>query len=696
MKSGRSWRRTAACAGGRTNNSIGAAGGHVRGDRQVRAFELSGLAPCRRWAVWLPILIWATLHPTTNGAAQTGPDLVATLSLDSLLNVPISAAAKYEQRAGEAPAAVTIVTAADIAQHGYQTLDQVLAGVRGFYTSYDRNYTYIGVRGFSRPTDFNNRILLLLNGHPVNEIVYGTAGAGTDFGVNLDAVERIEIVRGPGSALYGNNAMLAVINVVTQTGRDVDGLRATVQGGSFGGITAGATGGESFDNGVDVFVSAEVGRIDGHDLFFPEYQDSSATAGVATRLDWDRFGHVFTRASFRGLSVQARATARRKGIPTGAYGTTFNDPAARTLDSWQSVVVKFDQPISAATQIVLRGSLDRYTYRGWYPGEVLEEDATRAEWLGAEARLVWDPRPEHRLTLGSEFLHGPRADYRMWSGTETLFDANYPFDVWSLYAQHEFHASSWLTLTGGVRHDAHTDMPASTTPRAAAVVNPLPGAILKILYGEAFRVPNVYERHYSADDFKTNRLLTREQIRTSEIAWEQRISSAWFGTVSLYRYDIDGLIDTAVDQADSLLHFVNRDEVHADGVEIEVDARLGRSISGEVSYSLQHSRAAGRRLTNSPDHLAKARISAPLSRVFAAAAELRYEAERATVYETFTPAYLLTNLALSTTDIRGLRATALVRNVFDARYATPGGFEHRQAAIVQDGRTLAVKLAYTF
>jgi len=117
---------------------------------------------------------------------QEKEDDLAGRSLDELLNIKINTAAKYEQTSREAPAAVTIITAEDIKTYGYETLEDVFKSVRGFYTSNDRNYSYVGVRGFSRPTDFNNRILLLLNGHTANEDYHGLALIGTEAEQPLD------------------------------------------------------------------------------------------------------------------------------------------------------------------------------------------------------------------------------------------------------------------------------------------------------------------------------------------------------------------------------------------------------------------------------------------------------------------------------------------------------------------------------
>ena len=103
------------------------------------------------------------------GFAQQDALAIQDISLESLLNVRVSTASKYEQTAREAPAAVTVITAEDIERYGYESLGDVLASIRGFYTSYDRNYAYLGTRGFGRPTDDNNRILVLTNGLSTND-----------------------------------------------------------------------------------------------------------------------------------------------------------------------------------------------------------------------------------------------------------------------------------------------------------------------------------------------------------------------------------------------------------------------------------------------------------------------------------------------------------------------------------------------
>ena len=108
-------------------------------------------------------------------AAQDSAFLAPDRSLDSLLNTKVSAAAKYDQTVRQVAGSITIVTAEDIRRFGYRSLDEILQSSAGFYLTYNREYDYIGVRGFGRSNDHNNRILLLLDGHTSNEGLTGSS-----------------------------------------------------------------------------------------------------------------------------------------------------------------------------------------------------------------------------------------------------------------------------------------------------------------------------------------------------------------------------------------------------------------------------------------------------------------------------------------------------------------------------------------
>jgi outer membrane receptor for ferrienterochelin and colicin len=107
-------------------------------------------------------LLICILNLSSASAADKGD--LTDLSLQELMNVEIFSASKFLQKASEAPSSITIVTADEIQRYGYRNINDVLRSLPGFYISNDRNYSYIGVRGFSRPGDYNSRVLMLVDG----------------------------------------------------------------------------------------------------------------------------------------------------------------------------------------------------------------------------------------------------------------------------------------------------------------------------------------------------------------------------------------------------------------------------------------------------------------------------------------------------------------------------------------------------
>jgi outer membrane receptor for ferrienterochelin and colicin len=157
---------------------------------------------------------------------------LANMSIEELMNVKVYGASKFEQKVTNAPSFVTIVTADEIKKSGYRTLADILRSVSGFVITNDRNYTYAAVRGLGVTGDYNSRILILIDQHRINDNIYNSAFLGNDFILDVDTIERVEIIRGPGSALYGSSAFFAVINIITRKGGNVKGLEISGSGGT--------------------------------------------------------------------------------------------------------------------------------------------------------------------------------------------------------------------------------------------------------------------------------------------------------------------------------------------------------------------------------------------------------------------------------------------------------------------------------
>ncbi|MDP1635592.1 MAG: TonB-dependent receptor plug domain-containing protein, partial [Gallionellaceae bacterium] len=221
------------------------------------------------------------VHPLQAKADKPGAGDLTGLSIEELLSVEVFSASKFSQKTIEAPANVSIVTRADIANHGYRTLADLMASVRGFYVSNDRNYQYLGARGFNRPGDYNSRILLMVDGYRLNDPVYGQASVGNEFPLDLDMVERVEIVRGPGSSIYGSNAFFAVVNVITNKGRDLDGAGISVAAGSHGAAQGRLSYGARNESGVDLLLSVTGAETAGQDHYFAEFDTPANNNGIA-------------------------------------------------------------------------------------------------------------------------------------------------------------------------------------------------------------------------------------------------------------------------------------------------------------------------------------------------------------------------------------------------------------------------------
>jgi iron complex outermembrane receptor protein len=622
------------------------------------------------------------------------------ISLDSLLNIQITTASKYWQTTSDAPASVTIITSKEIERYGYRTLDEVLASVRGFYTSYDRNYSYIGVRGFSRPTDYNNRLLLLLNGHSMNETVYGAASGGTDFVLPLSAIDHIEIVRGPGSSLYGTSAMFAVVNIITNNGAMFDGMLFRGELGSFGMKKASFHLGNEFDFGLNLSLSGTVGDVDGQDLYFAEFDSDSTNSGVANNLDWDKFFGVFSNVEYKSFTLLGFYSKREKGIPTASYFTIFNNPNSHTFDSRSFLDAQYKYFVSDDKTISARGYYDMYAYNGQFAYEPDDNfEFTDGKWWGGELQFRWDVVANNRIVVGSEWKKTESADFRYRMGS-LYFSRNTPFSVFSAFLQDEFQFSKNLFVTVGIRRDNYSTVGSSTNPRGAIVYHPLKNSTIKFLYGEAFRAPNPYEMMYedSSTQHIRSRNLQPEKIRTEELVLEHRFSDEVFVVASLYEYRVNDLIDTKMND-DSSTQFQNVDETEALGLELETNIRLKNGLRSYFNYATQHTddENTHQRLSNSPQHIFKSGISYTFPYHIIGAVECYYETERITVFETTTRPYALTNFHCSTVQFADhLKLALLVRNVFDVRYANPGGYEHTQPSILQDGRNFTFIVEYKF
>jgi len=630
------------------------------------------------------------------------------MPLEELLRLEVetvTTASRFRQPVFEAPSSVSVVTSADIRAFGYRTLADILAGVRDFYVSYDRNYSYLGGRGFSRPGDYNTRYLLMVDGHRINDAVYDQASIGTDFPVDVDLIDRIEVIRGPGSSLYGTNAFLGVINVKTKRATEVGRFEVSGEAGTEDTFKGRLTTGIPIGEGSEIVVSASKYRRRGKDeLYFPEFDNQANNHGVVRGNDADASGQIFVNAAWGPFNLQGAMARREKDIPTAPWDTVFGAPGTKSADERGYVDLRFARDLGAAN-LTTRLWYDHYRYEGDYVfSGYTNRDLSVGEWWGAEAQLTGKVMNRHEWVAGMEYNGYIRQDQYNWDDNpyqSNLDDIRRTYQ-WAAYLSGNIRPFRDLILSLGARFDRYGTFGNTFNPRLGLVYSFLKDTSLKILYGTAFRAPNVYELYYN-DGGKTTKAspdLKAEKISTYEAVLEHSFPHHLRVAASVFHNAIDDLIVLIEDERDGLLVFRNVEKQETTGASAEVEKRWGKTLRARLAYTYQESKdkTSEKTVVASPRHLVKFHLQFPLFRdALQFSLEELYVDSRLNGRDRDAAAYFVTNLTLLCLNwAPRLEASLSLYDAFNRRYEDPASAEHRQETIAQDGRTLRLKLTWRY
>jgi outer membrane cobalamin receptor len=619
--------------------------------------------------------------------------------LEEILSMEVQSvfgASKFLQKTTEAPSAVTIVTAQEITRYGWRTLADVLRSVRGVYVTDDRSWAYVGVRGFQRPGDYNTRILLLVDGIRANDNVYDQALFQEDFVLDLSDVERIEVIRGPSSSLYGSSAFFGVVNVVTRSAAQYERPVLSTSVGTLGLRSVRMSAGGSRPNGVAWSVSGTGHAMHGVDvLYFPELDSPVSNNGLAVGLDYNRRRNLQARLDYKGWVARAGYNRRLRGFPSGAYGTAFNASTAAVNDQNVLVSVGWDGNVGAGWHGNVRTDFRDYRYAGTYPYDLGGDgaiqnnvDIGRGTWMTTEARGS-RTLGGHRVTAGLE--HRRNFDVTLLN----YFDVDAPdldltrrSGTLGLYLQDEWRVHRTLLLSAGLRRDEYYGFTDPIKPRVAAVYQPRSTTALKLLYGEAFRAPNVYELHFfQAQTYKANPFLEPEEIRTGEAVLEHYVGTRLRVSGSLFRYAASQLIDQTFDSSDGLNYYANLASARASGFEGEAEAKWPGGVQARLAYTYARVRDDERNvMTNSPAHLVQGLFSLPLHGGAWLGVDVRAMSSRTTAVGPRVGDAAGSRLSYSFT----------LSNVLNTRYADPLSTDFVQASMPQNGRTAHALFTWAF
>ena len=627
---------------------------------------------------------------------------LTTLSLEQLLEVTIVGASKYEQKQSEVAAAASVITRQEIKAFGWRTLGEALASLPGVHTTYDRQYLYLGTRGFGLPGDLNTRVLVTINGNRINDPTFDQGPFGRDFPLDMDLIERIEFIPGPGGAVYGQNAMFGVVNVVTRGAADVGGIELAFSAQVPQALREGRLSwGKVLDNGVSVVVSVAGAKARGEDRFF-DFGRAGAS-GVAAGLDGERDRELFARISYGPWAFDLVHGDRRKDDPTGQFLSDPLVPGQFQADRITTAQLQYQDSFSdGKLDVLARLFVGRQRFSSMQSYTTPFGNPAASDWRGAEVRLLSKAMADHKMMLGMELQDNLRTDQAVFDIAHSANDIFIPGSGYrvGVYAQDEWRIADTLSATLGLRFDRNTFTGNKLSPRAALIWTPAPATTLKALYGRAHRAPNVFERdHGDGISQAANLQLNGESIDTLELVADHRIGSDLTLRASLYQWKMQNLVTLGIDPASGLPQYQSGDSVTARGLEVSADKTwaTGARLRGSLSFQ-NVAQAGGNELPNVPKILGKVNLSAPLPyRGWRAGYELHYDSRRLSLDGTRLGGYAVSNLHLSTEALaKGLELSLGIHNLFDKRYAQPAADTNWQNALEQDGRSMRARMNYKF
>ena len=555
-------------------------------------------------------LTFLALASIGTAAAQTTEEEELAQAYGDQSTVSIATGSK--QPISKAPSSASVITAEDIQAMGATSLEQALESVPGVHvsmSSLNSNPIY-SIRGIYTP--YSTQVLMLVNGIPTTNVFWGTTLVWG--GMPLENVERIEVIRGPGSALYGADAFAGVVNVITKTAANINGAEYGVRGGSFDTSDAYMQYGGKLGS-LDAAFYLREGNTNGSQAILQK--DAIGASGPLSTENQSIDAHI-------DLSKDAwrfRASYQHRDLGTGAGLAANLDPNARVSESRLSMDVNYDQANWVKNWDV-SGVAGYYNIREnqaspfftlvpagvipGFPNGLIGNPGHDEQHPHGSISAVYTGFEQHRVRIGTgaqiDDLYAVQEskNFTYIGGVLTplpgLVDATgNPALVYELpqkrtveyaFAQDEWSIAKDWTLTAGVRNDHYSDFGGTTNPRLALVWDAAYNVVVKAMHGTAFRAPTFSEL-YSINNPVTvgNPSLQPERITSDELAFSWQQTSRLKSNLNFFHYYMSNIIlATATDP-----NYHNAGDQTGRGLELEetYDATSNLRLTGNIS--LQHS-----------------------------------------------------------------------------------------------------------
>lgn len=530
---------------------------------------------------------------------------IFTLSLADLATIEI--AAKRKQTIYSSPSTVSTVSRSQLQQLGINDLQTLLNFIPGFQSSRDvEQGTANRITARGRSTALSESVLVQIDGNRINDLYTGGISIINRL-LNIGNIERIEIIRGPGSALYGGNAFLGVINIITTS--NISQLNLSV---SDTGRRSSQLLYHSTDNTFDLFASAFDDQGDNYsftDLYGTNTPTKDPNNGHDLYLkyqynQWQFIGRHMQRQlnDFLPLGSIGNNINKEKTMQwalTTAYQQQINDDATLNLkahysqNEWNTRALLIPKAVEIAPGFALNNNFIGGPY-------------LRSNGLTLNGELAFQYTDQHFITLGASWEQARISD--VYTSTThnlaTLAPYSSPIKltggdsfnvletrhIQSIFAQDQMLVNTQWEITAGVRFDNYSDFGSTLNPRIAVVWKPNTTSSIKMLYGSAFRAPNfleLYDKNNYVDFGNTN--LSAEQVKTYELGWINTYRN-WHWEVTFFHNSFDQLIELGdpVENEENPFfapQFTNRDNQEVQGLESELRIQLLDELTLQANYT---------------------------------------------------------------------------------------------------------------
>ncbi len=638
----------------------------------------------------------------------------------ALLNSEVTVAGKKSQKISDAPAILSVLTADDLERMGVTNLYDALSLIPGIHlteTSY--GFTAVAFRG-NLPTHYNNKALLVINNHPAYDTAVGSFYLEQ---IPIAMVQRIEVLRGPGSTLYGTNAFTGVIKVVTKGAAEVGSGSASVRGGSFGNQGLAVTAGWS---GSRVKVAAGASYMGSGGYPYKVVKDENGRSGV---IDYrNNVNNAYVTVDASGYVTNLSFWQQRKDkfglIPTlVSGGRRFQEGMALDLSkSWT---------LTEVWALSFTGYMDQLEKRediAWYPPAWAQQQAgvggperqsNKNSKFGGDLQFTWTANAEWRL-IGGVFVEKQHTDpYPFKSaitGQFTAFKTSAYLDAHDAqdsggYLQVDGRPLEKLGVMAGVRLNRNDVYGSKSTPSAGLVFNATSRLTFKLLYGEAFRSPNFFEKYVATMNvLYGDEKLQPEKVKSLEFGMDWFITPTNSLRINGFRTDSADLIARAglvpigqLGNTRPTPQYANAAGQKFEGLEVENRGSLATSLFYFVNASLLKGteKKDGSDVQYIPKVLANIGLTGHFGPSFKVSAYVQHvgakEGTLATGVRNEVASYRLLHLNAEYWPTPALKLGLAVRNAADATWVYPE-YIRRIAATTPGGpdRSVIGSLTYHF